>query len=123
MSEEDKKQLYDYQMANLYNREKYYNPHNVVGVQGLAKAQTTLLDKKKVQYRVNNEAYLRKHPELENMISVFLFKVLEEKPKDILAYAGKYFDQPDLKSIIEIESKHYNTSSWWPFKFISYSIA
>ena len=62
MSEEEKKQLYEYQMANLYNRDKYYNPHNVVGVSGLAKAQTKLLDSKKVQYRVNNETYLRKHP-------------------------------------------------------------
>ena len=49
-------------MGNLYNKEKYYNPHNVVGVQGLATAQTKLLDSKKVQYRVNNETYLRKHP-------------------------------------------------------------
>lgn len=52
--EQAKKQLYDYQMANLYNRDNYYNSHNVVGVDGLAKAQTRLLDKKKVQYRVNN---------------------------------------------------------------------
>jgi hypothetical protein len=43
------------------------------------------------------------------MISVFLFKVLEEKPKDILQYAGKYFDQPELEKIIDIESKHYDT--------------
>jgi hypothetical protein len=49
-------------MTNLYNRESYYNPHNVVGVEGLAGAQTRLLDRKKVQYRVNNETYLRKHP-------------------------------------------------------------
>ena len=25
-------------MANLYNQDNYYNPHNVVGVDGLAKA-------------------------------------------------------------------------------------
>jgi hypothetical protein len=36
------------------------------------------------------------------MVSVFLFKVLEEKPKDILRYAGKYFDQPELSKIIDI---------------------
>lgn len=60
--EEEKKQLYEYQMANLYNKDKYYNSHNVVGVSGLANAQTKLLDSKKVKYRVNNETYLRKHP-------------------------------------------------------------
>ena len=91
----------------MYNQDKHYNPHNVVGVEKLTKAQNKMLDAKKVQYRVNNETYLRNHPELQNMISVFLFKVLEEKPKDILSYAGKYFDQPDLQKIIEIESKHY----------------
>lgn len=41
-------------MSNLYNKEKYYNPHNVVGVSGLSDAQTKLLDRKKVQYRFNN---------------------------------------------------------------------
>lgn len=89
-------------MNNIYNQDKHYNPHNVIGVQNLTKAQNSLLDEKKVKYRVNNEEYLRKHPELQNMISVFLFKVLEEKPKDILNYAGKYFDQPDLAKIIDI---------------------
>lgn len=48
------------------------------------------------------------------MISVFLFKVLEEKPGDILSYAGKFFDQyvelnsrPELEKIIDIQTKHY----------------
>ena len=86
----------------MYDREKHYNQHDIIGIKGLTKAQTRLLDEKKVQYRVNNETYLRKHPELQNMISVFLFKVLEEKPKDILKYAGKYFDRPELDKIIEI---------------------
>ena len=98
MSEEQ--HIYNYQISNLYNQEKHCNPHNVTGVKGLTPAQVRLLDQKKVEYRVNNETYLRKHPELQNMVSVFLFKVLEEKPKDILEYAGKYFDQPNLQKLI-----------------------
>lgn len=39
-----------------------------------------------------NEMYLRKHPELNTIISVFLFRVLEEKPDNILQYAGKFFN-------------------------------
>lgn len=105
----EKDSIYNYQISNMYNKDKHYNPHDITGVKGITPAQVRLLDQKKVQYRVNNEAYLRKHPELQNMVSVFLFKVLEEKPKDILEYAGKYFDQPDLEKIIDIESKHYNT--------------
>jgi hypothetical protein len=42
---------------------------------------------------MSNELYLRNHPELTTIISVFLFRVLEEKPENVLSYAGKYFDQ------------------------------
>lgn len=108
MSEQEA--IYKHQMHSMYNVEKQWNPHDVTGVRGLTQAQVKLLDEKKVEYRVNNETYLRQHPELQNMVSVFLFKVLEEKPKDILNYAGKYFDQPDLACLIEIESKHYDTN-------------
>ena len=54
-----------------------------------------------------NEKYLREHPELNTIVSVFLFRVLEEKPEDILAYAGRYFDKPELKQVIDIEKSHY----------------
>ena len=51
---------------------------------------------------MENEKYLRDHPELNTIISVFLFRVLEERPENVLSYAGKFFDNPDLKDIIEI---------------------
>ena len=40
-----------------------------------------------------NEFYMRDHPEIQKLVTVFLFKVLDEKPKDILSYAGKFFDK------------------------------
>jgi len=46
-----------------------------------------------VLFRLANEKYLRDHPELATIISVFLFRILEEKPDNILAYAGQFFDQ------------------------------
>lgn len=39
-----------------------------------------------------NETYLKNHPELSVMMSIFLFRVLEEKPEDVLDYAGRFFD-------------------------------
>lgn len=42
---------------------------------------------------MSNEKYIRDHPELNTIISVFLFRILEEKPENILAYAGRYFDK------------------------------
>lgn len=52
MSEQD--QIYNYQINNMYNKEKHYNPHDITGVKGITPAQVRLLDEKKVQYRVNN---------------------------------------------------------------------
>ena len=60
MSEQD--QIFNYQINNMYNKDKHYNPHDITGVKGITPAQVRLLDEKKVQYRVNNEVYLRKHP-------------------------------------------------------------
>lgn len=85
-------EFYDYQIHNMYDKEKYINPHDIAGQPGLVTSQAVELEKKKVQFRMANEIYLRKHPELSVMLSIFLFRVLEEKPDDVLAYAGKFFD-------------------------------
>jgi hypothetical protein len=44
----EREEIYKYQIANMYNKEKYYNPHDVIGVKGLTNAQVRLLDQKKV---------------------------------------------------------------------------
>jgi len=36
------------------------------------------------------------------MMSIFLFRVLEEKPENLLIYAGKFFDHPNLEQILAI---------------------
>ena len=43
--------------------------------------------------RKENELYLRKHPEIQEMLQVFLCKVLYDQPKDVVEYAGEYFDE------------------------------
>ena len=58
----EKEEIYKYQISSMYNKEKHFNPHDITGVKGITPAQVRLLDQKKVEYRVNNEAYLRKHP-------------------------------------------------------------
>ena len=65
---------------------------NIKGTKDLVEVQNDELNTKKIYFRLNNEKYLRDHPELNQLISVFLFKVLEEKPDNILEYAGKFFD-------------------------------
>jgi hypothetical protein len=38
--------------------------------------------------RIENEKYFRAHPELQSMMQLFIFKVLDDRPENILAYAG-----------------------------------
>ncbi|EAY08446.1 hypothetical protein TVAG_355050 [Trichomonas vaginalis G3] len=41
--------------------------------------------------RIDNEKYLRKHPELHDMISEFMVALLKDKPQDVLQYAIVFF--------------------------------
>ena len=63
----------------------------------LSEAQTEALNKAKVALRLENEKYLRQHPELRGMISLFMAKVLEGKPEDVQQYAAEFFTQEDLE--------------------------
>ena len=42
MSEEDK--IYNYQISNMYNKDKHYNSHDITGVKGITPAQVRLLN-------------------------------------------------------------------------------
>ncbi len=37
------------------------------------------------------------------MIALFIKKVLDERPDNILEFAGAFFDRPKLRSIVEAE--------------------
>mmetsp|Transcript_20343 Transcript_20343/g.23045 ORF Transcript_20343/g.23045 Transcript_20343/m.23045 type:complete len:94 (+) Transcript_20343:74-355(+) len=79
------------------------NPHDLIGIKGIIPAQNRELENKKVQLRMDNERYLREHPELGWMVSVFLRKVLYEKPEKILHFSGEFFDRNDLRDYVEYE--------------------
>jgi hypothetical protein len=50
-----------------------------------------LSDEKLDLIRVENERYLRRHPELKSMISQFMVALLKDKPKEVLPYAVVFF--------------------------------
>ena len=50
---------------------------------------------------MENEHYLRSHPEISSLISLFVRKVLDERPDNILKFAGSFFDRAELKHIVE----------------------
>ncbi|KAK5892348.1 hypothetical protein CesoFtcFv8_012734 [Champsocephalus esox] len=54
----------------------------------------------KIKTRINNEKYLRSHPEVEVLIGDFLRDVLLKRPADIRDFAADHFINPDLHVLI-----------------------
>jgi hypothetical protein len=82
--------------------------HDLIGIKDLLKAQNQLVERIKFLTRIDNEKYLREHPELEFLIGVYLIKLLEERPPNILKFSGEYFNKTDLKQLYENRNKTTN---------------
>jgi hypothetical protein len=50
---------------------------------------------------VENELYLRQHPEIQSIVSYFLQRTLLEQPRNIEAFAVQILSDPDLKQKVE----------------------
>ncbi len=75
--------------------------HDLTGIKDLLKAQKELTDRIKFLTRIDNEKYLREHPEIEFIIENYLVKMLEVRPNNILKYSGEYFNNNDLRAKYE----------------------
>ncbi len=53
-----------------------------------------------VSMRVDNEVYLRNHPEVALLLSSFVETVMTTKPEDVTAFAAEFFTSPTLASKI-----------------------
>ncbi|CAI7998058.1 RIIa domain-containing protein 1 [Geodia barretti] len=58
--------------------------------------QQSTLDKHKVTLRIENELFLRRHPELHTLLSSFVSEVLLKKPQNIKEFAAGYFSDPSM---------------------------
>lgn len=76
-----------------FDESQFKNPADIAKVPGFVPTQKKELDILKAQFRRANEIYLRAHPEIDTLVSVFISKLLEDKPKDVLAYAGSFFEK------------------------------
>lgn len=72
--------------------------HDLTGIENLIEEQENQLEKIKFYTRVDNEVYIREHPELQFILENFLIKVLEDKPENVFEYAGKHFNKTDFKA-------------------------
>ncbi|MCG7853939.1 MAG: hypothetical protein MIO92_15570 [Methanosarcinaceae archaeon] len=50
---------------------------------------------------IENEKYFRVHPELGATVQLFIYKVLDDRPDNILAYAGQFFDRAELHEVVK----------------------
>ena len=55
---------------------------------------------------MQNEHYFREHPEINALITIFIWKVLDEWPDDILKFSGGFFDWAELKQIVESQMEN-----------------
>merc|ERR1711976_306458 len=70
-----KRQIHESHYNEFFDETKFRNPDDVAKVPGLVPKQHEEVERLKVQFRRSNEIYLRSHPEVNNMISVFLCKL------------------------------------------------
>ena len=47
-----------------------------------------------------NERYFRQHPEINGLLQLFVRKVLDDRPENVLEYAGTFFDSASLRDIV-----------------------
>ncbi|KAL4228023.1 RIIa domain-containing protein 1 [Mactra antiquata] len=67
----------------------------------LSQDQQEKLNRFKIKTRIENEKYLREHPEVECLISGFLQSVLTSRPENIREFAAEHFTDSDLPTAIE----------------------
>lgn len=54
-----------------------------------------------LELRIENEKYIRQHPELNGLTTLFIRKILDDRPENILEEAGKFFDRAQLRDVVE----------------------
>ena len=73
--------------------------HDLIGIKDLLKRQKQQINRIKFFTRIDNEKYLREHPEIEFIIQQFLVKLLEDQPKNCIKDAGKFFNTTNFKEL------------------------
>ena len=75
--------------------------HDLTGIKDLLKRQKEQIERIKFLTKVDNEKYLRHHPEIEFIIQIFLVKLLEDRPLNTLKYSGEFFNKTNFRKMFE----------------------
>ena len=79
----------------------FKNNHDLIGIQGILRAQKNEIEKKKLELRMENERYFRHHPEINSLLCLFVQRILDDRPENILEYAGTFFDSASLGGLVQ----------------------
>ncbi|XP_060937510.1 RIIa domain-containing protein 1 [Limanda limanda] len=69
----------------------------------LSPEQQEKLRQFKIKTRIENEKYLRSHPEVEVLVAEFLRNVFLKRPADIREFAADHFNNPNLCSNVSFK--------------------
>ena len=83
----------------------FKNNHDLIGIQGILRAQKNEIEKKKLELRMENERYFRQHPEINSLLQLFVQRILDDRPENILEYAGTFFDSASLNELVSKSQK------------------
>ncbi|KAJ3299150.1 RIIa domain-containing protein 1 [Borealophlyctis nickersoniae] len=68
----------------------------------------------KIQTRIDNEMYLRKHPEIRDILDYFMKEVLVSQPANVQEFASALFGDENLRAKVE---KHKSENMEYERKF------
>lgn len=75
--------------------------HDLIGIPNLLNIHQNKISRIQIDTRIDNEKYLREHPEIEFIIQHFLVKLLEDRPVNVIKYAGEYLHDTNFRSLYE----------------------
>ncbi|XP_029437725.1 RIIa domain-containing protein 1 [Rhinatrema bivittatum] len=81
----------------------------------LSSEQGDRLRELQIKSRVENEKYLRSHPEVELLLTGFIREVLLKRPENICEFAADHFTDPDLSEKIQeklIDNEQRRKKHW-----------
>ena len=90
----------DEQQDSAAEDDIFKNNHDLIGIQGILRAQKNEIEKKKLELRMENERYFRNHPEINSLLCLFVQRILDDRPENILEYGGTFFDSASLGGLV-----------------------
>ncbi|ETV74275.1 hypothetical protein H257_11202 [Aphanomyces astaci] len=77
----------------------------------LSDAQIAALNQAKCGIRIENEKYIRAHPELDGIIRALVKGVLKDRPTNVTAYAYHFFQRDVATLTAAISATSHPTTS------------